>query len=164
MVLTIVTADCCREWQTRRIVYTNDLIFICMENEDIVRDSIPLSEVESVRKQTPHSSSQLFSFSKSHKSLSSVINKSLNEESGIFETKNVLTVSTKIDGYNSGRTYQFHASSEDVCNSIIAHLQKLVAGASRKRKFENSQERVAAVLNSTFVQTILAAAVVAVSP
>ena len=134
-----------------------------MENEDIIRDSIPLSEVESVVKHIPQSGSQMFSFSMSRKRFESVINKALSEESGIFETKHVLTVSTKTDGYNSGRKYQFQASSENVCNSLIAHLQRLVAGASRKRKFENSQERVAAILNSTFFQTMLVAAVVAVS-
>ena len=89
------------------------------------------------------------------------------DDSNIFEVSNSVVVSTELDGYNSGRQYQFHSDSQDVRGRLVAQLRKLAA-ESRKReagktRFHKSQERLGRVVNSIPFQTILALIILAVS-
>ena len=89
------------------------------------------------------------------------------DDSYIFEASNLIVVSTELDGYNSGRQYQFQSDSQGACTCLVQQLSRLAAEARKreagKTKFRNSQGRLARVINSIPFQALLTLIILAVS-
>ena len=87
-------------------------------------------------------------------------------DSNKVKFQNSFQIRTLVDGYNSGRTYYLKASSEDECAEVVKLLRSAAKTARKikeaKTRFEKSQERVRVVYQSTIIQTIVAAMIVAV--
>jgi hypothetical protein len=160
-----------RKWQVRRVVYTRDEIFICFQDEDVIRDMIPLAEVVSVEaegaKEVAELSPHKLSFGKRHNEPASIKQRLVKDDSNLFETSNSMVVSTQLDGYNSGRQYRFQSDSQNACGRLVAQLRKLAAEARKreagKTRFRNSQERLGRVINSIPFQAMLTVIILAVS-
>jgi hypothetical protein len=145
----------------RRIVYTKDEIFICFVGEDIVRDVIPLSEVESViESQEWAESLTISSFSKRTGLKQTPSNSSSKSMSSII-------ISTLLSGYNSGRKYYLKPQSDEVCSALVKDWRLLVQEATEKARgqviFRNSQNVLKRFLNSNPIQGLAAFMIFSVS-
>jgi hypothetical protein len=143
-----------------------------LPDEDIIRDTIPLTEVVSVEAESATSTadSQLSSHSfSSRKRLKSTTTKYKLErdDSHIFEASNLIVVSTELDGYNSGRQYQFQSDTQEACSRLVQQLKRMAAEARKreagKTKFRNSQVRLARIINSIPFQAVITFIILAVS-
>ncbi len=138
----------------RRIVYTKDDMFICFVGEDIVREMIPLSEVESVIETQERVESSSISFSKRVGTLK--------QTPSDLSSKNMgsIVISTLASGYNSGRKYYLKPHSDEECSSLVKDLRLLVQDATRKERgravFRNSQNVLKGFLNSNPIQGLAA--------
>ena len=188
---------CCRSLKPRRLVYSEKALFICFENEEIVRDKILMSQVENIYifdDMTPRPTdddqtfdfpeesiqlpgcfaelessfqtcaSNMVTFVQNRCSLCPKVSSPL--EYGSKEVKDdrtFIVVSTKEDGFNSGRTYYFLCKSEDR-NEIFDELKKIHHQVLIKSRnwFENSQATLIELIDTSFFQRISGVLIIAV--
>jgi hypothetical protein len=137
------------------MVYTNELLVFTRLGNDELADIVPLNEILTVHGLEGELEVDPFK--------NSFIGEQ-NEDADAAEF--ALEIKTILDGYNSGRAYRIRVKSEKDRQSITERLSYLSARererAVSKSRFKQMQDRVAAVINSNFVQRFLAFLIIAV--
>jgi hypothetical protein len=133
-----------REWQIRRIVITKEIIGFARVGENILIDTVPLAEVESIRDMH-----------------------SIDEDVDSAKFLNALMITTIPEGYNSGRTYYLQASSEEHCKRLVTEWLRLATrarfAAEANTKCAESQYVFRKIFDSNSFQLISACLIIAVS-
>jgi hypothetical protein len=152
------------KWSQRRIVYTKDDLYICYVGEDIIRDFIPLAEIDGIQETHEKGDGMAFTTSFARKKPVTRIQKWPSID---LREKNSVIVSTIEDGFNSGRRYYMQLDSINNYTSLIDDLQKLSAEAARiargRALFQQSQIALKRLLDSTPFKYFASFLVVAVS-
>ena len=139
-----------------------------MQDDDIIRDTIPLSEVTNVDADKTVDFQQTFhSFARKRLSnVNATSNSFQGEETDIFGSSNSLIISTKSDGFNSGRKYHFQAASDCDRDTLTSQLKRLARDAKKRvkgrKQFARSQEKVKKLIGSVPCQTALILVIFAV--
>ena len=146
----------CRNWISRRVAYTNEVIAFAKLGEQTLLDAIPLAEVASIE---PMKSAEQKETEKSQ---------SENAFEVAVDNSNAIQIRTKRDGHNAGRKYFLQASSAEELIDILSELRVLsksaIERAEANSKWEKLQERVALIYNSSWFQGIAAFLIIAVRP
>jgi hypothetical protein len=131
-------------WQSRRILYSKDMVYFSAVGGDVVIDVIPIIEIAEVADVTNDENRQYaaeFRREKKEKGFE-----------GVSKFANSLQIVTCPGGYNSGRKYVLQASSAELCTKVIKDLTELSRAsqklAERRSKFQKSQAKVKRVFLS----------------
>ena len=117
-----------QEWQKRRLVCTKSKLYIALLGEDLVRDSIPLSEVSSIEIMRDSSHAPI----QTKKSLrDSFLSKALEREESMMAVS-AFQIRTVADGFNSGRIYYFQVDSKEERDATIEKIRIIADGAKIK--------------------------------
>jgi hypothetical protein len=108
------------EWKPMRAALTKHALCFARENEQILRDKIPLQEILDFRKRhdVPRQTDDDSKIAPKVAKLSSLFDNA--EGSGDIH---MIQIRTKEGGYNSGRTYYFNCEDEETCNAWIRILR-----------------------------------------
>jgi hypothetical protein len=181
-VLSLTFVKIFRKWQTRRLVITKEELYICLLNDDVIRDWIPLSDIEAVSDlqdsvETPRVLSRPNSGSFSSKGTNALKENSANitpshsirDEKYMFLAQsgaNGIVISTIDDGHNSGRKYYIRAGSEEARAAISGEIKKLAKEAKKKLEGKTrilwAQQKIASFMKSSIIQFTLAFMIVMV--
>jgi hypothetical protein len=154
------------------MVITKDDLFICLLEDDIIRDWVPLVEIQSVQNLSDNTEqSNSFSSRKTTPrsliggSANSASSHSLKDEKYLFLAESGIVISTEEDGHNSGRKYYIRTDSEDVRDSVAFEIKKFVKEARTKvrGKIPKWKEAISSFQESWIVQFLSAFVIVAVS-
>ena len=149
----------------RRVVWTKKMIYLTFVREDTVFDSIPLAEIASIQQinepaRNESSTVSLLSTQQPRQSAA----KSADSSQTRFQY--ALQLKTIPDGFNSGRTYNLQAASDEqcrtVCESILRLSRRAREEAAATSSIRRAQARVAAMYESTAFQSGVAVLIIAV--
>ena len=142
------------EWQTRRVIYTREIVAFAYAGDDIMIDSILLTEVESVR--VMERGEQELDFSSRQQTRK--------DEDGPYT--NALVIKTLPDGHNTGRSYYLRATSLELCKEVAAILHRAAKKAKfravAKTSFAKSQFWIRKIYDSAVFTQISASLIIAV--
>jgi hypothetical protein len=146
----------CRNWISRRVAYTNEVIAFAKVGEETLLDAIPLAEVTSIE---PMQSAEQKETEKSTSEVENAFEVAVDNSNGI-------QIRTRKDGHNAGRKYYLQASSEGEFDVILKDLRSLtkiaVERAEASSKWSKLQERVRVVYESSWFQGIAAFLIISV--
>ncbi len=146
----------CRNWISRRVAYTNEVIAFAKVGEETLLDAIPLAEVTSIE---PMQSAEQKETEKSTSEVENAFEVAVDNSNGI-------QIRTRKDGHNAGRKYYLQASSEGEFDVILKDLRSLtkiaVERAEASSKWSKLQERVRVVYESGWFQGIAAFLIISV--
>lgn len=125
------------EWKAMRVALTRDAICIAKVGEKILRERIPLLEVEKVRQSNiapRHEESTLSTRPRNGRVVSSLSSASLLPITTLLdvnasESQHVIEVITTKGGYNCGKIYYLRTNSEEQCATWITALKSTIAVA-----------------------------------
>ena len=141
-----------RDWISRRIAYTNEVIAFAKVGERTLLDAIPLAEVTGIE---PMQISEIMENSEAG-----------NKFEVSVENSNAMQIRTKHGGHNAGRKYYLQASSAQELADILSELRLLTQSAVERAevnsKWSKLQERVRLVYNSRWFQGMAAFLIIAV--
>jgi hypothetical protein len=175
-----------RTWQSRKILWTKEILYFFRARENIPIDLIPLHEILSVsamrdaaHKEHDHNSQEhehtppdeIWTWRKM------VIEKSNESDAGeladdmnpvLSQYEALLQVKTVQQGFNSGRTYYIHADSEHHREQVVQELTKASAKSLARKlaasRFRSSQRYVRAFYESARFQILVGVLILTVSP
>ena len=172
---------CCgifQEWQKRIVVVTKEDLFFALVDDDLIRDRIPLHEIEAVDiMQEPHEIENLLSRyleaqtqGRKHSEVRrpSVSSRKSDRDEDALELMRlkVFQIRTIENGYNAGRPYYVQAESPEDCSEFVADLENYVVVAKRRAngssRFIESQRWAQRVYNSPPFQIIAAILIITV--
>jgi hypothetical protein len=143
-----------RNWISRRVAYTSEVIAFAKVGELTLLDAIPLAEVTSIE---PMQTSDQKDNEKSQ---------SENAFEVAVDNSNAMQIRTKKDGHNAGRKYYLQASSAEELAAILSELRLITKSAVKRAenysKWSKLQERLRVVYNSSWFQGIAALLIIAV--
>jgi uncharacterized protein YfcZ (UPF0381/DUF406 family) len=132
------------------MVYTSRMVAFSRQGNDELTDIIPIKEIITVKEIEVYLSNSFID----------------REDDAGADDACAFEINTLPDGYNSGRSYKMRAASKKSQGTIIEDLTRLSARerekSEAKSKFKKSQDKVAAVVNSNFVQRFLALLIITV--
>ena len=119
------------EWKPMRAALTKSALCLARENEEILRDKIPLHEILDFRKRhdVPRHGDDDDKSGQKVAKLSALFD-SGSENSNLH----MIQIRTKEDGYNSGRTYYFNSNDEESCNAWVRVLRPACDDASIRQR------------------------------
>ena len=173
---TNVTHKLLQEWQQRRVVLTKNSLFFALVDEDLIRDQIPLHEIEDV--EIMHEPTDLedllsrFREGRVRRQLDSRRASSASKKSerdvDLQVTKlKVFQIRTIEDGFNTGRTYYVQTESSKECSIFVQHLKAAAASAVRRAKgstkFQELQNKARRIYECAPFQILAALLIIAVS-
>jgi hypothetical protein len=166
------------EWKPMHVALTKDEVCIARSGDKILRERIPLLEVEKVRQcdcapradESGPTNARLSTISRASRAfsmhsglsgasllpLASLIDASANEGQRIME------VATMKDGYNCGKIYYLKAASEEQCASWIAALKSTIAVARARaapHPLAKYQRRLRHVYRHPWFQSVIAVSI-----
>jgi hypothetical protein len=137
------------EWLPRRVIYTRELVAFANIDEEIMIDSIRLTEIECVRLM--------------ERDDREIQIKSSNPEDSYTKT---FVIKTLADGHNTGRHYYFLANSTEICSEATRILHRAAKKARfravAKSRFARAQFTVRKIYESYLFTHISAALIIAV--
>jgi hypothetical protein len=143
-----------RNWISRRVAYTNEVIAFAKVGEQTLLDAIPLAEVTSIE---PMLNSEQNSTEKSTSESTFEV---------AVENSNAMQIRTIKNGHNAGRKYYLQASSAQELDDLVSELRLLTKSATERAeassKWNKLQERVRLVYNSSWFQGVAALLIIAV--
>jgi hypothetical protein len=136
------------------MVFTSQLLVFTRVGHDELVDIIPLKDILAVNgSETEELGTDPYKFF-------------IDDQDAADDFQPALEIMTMEDGYNSGRAYKIRVVSEKDRRAIIEDLSRFSARerekAVAKSKFKKSQQKLAVLVNSNWVQRILAIFIVAV--
>ncbi len=160
------------------MVYTKEKLFFALIGEDLIRDQIPLHEINKIEvMREPKDLEKLLSragqsgrqsaFGSRRPSASSTLKKSDHEDDfPALTTFRVLQIGTIDGGYNAGRTYYLQTDPPEKASELAQNLKKYVE-AARKRvnghsQFKEMQGKAQRIHDSTPFQALSALLIIAV--
>lgn len=154
----------------RRVVWTKKKIYLTFVSEDSVFDSIPLAEIASIQQinETPRSESAMTGSFTSAQPLTQQPRQTPVKSADSSQTRfqHAFQLKTIPDGFNSGRTYNLQAASDEqcrtVCESILRLSRRAREEAAATSSIRRAQARVAAMYESTAFQSGVAVLIIAV--
>jgi hypothetical protein len=149
----------------RRVVWTKTRIYLTFVSEDTVFDSIPLAEIASIQQINETTRSEASNLNSSQQQPRQSPVKSADSSQTRFQ--HALQLKTISDGFNSGRTYNLQAASDEQCRVVCESLTRLARRAREDAatisSIRRAQARVAAVYESTLFQSGVALLIIAVN-
>jgi hypothetical protein len=155
------------EWKPMQVALTAAGIFMSRPDEDLVRDLIPLCDILEVRKRdmVPGTTSTdkraepapACQGSFRNRRLSTLVDSDEKLQPDLY----MLQILTIENGYNSGRTYNLNAQSEEMCSSWIQAIRLASDKAILLQKagpglFQRSRYRLGQFYRSITAQSIVA--------
>jgi hypothetical protein len=143
-----------RQWQARRVAYTDEVIAFAKVGEETLLDAIPLVEVISIE------TMQTSEHKDTEKSLSE------NTFEVAVDISNAIQIRTKKDGYNAGRKYCLKVSSDQELADLLSELRSLTKSAAERAeansKWTKMQEKARFFYNSSMFQAFATFLIIAV--
>jgi hypothetical protein len=139
-------------WNTRKVVWSHDLVQFYRQKDGAVVDAIPLSEVELVQEMNDDALS--------------VQTESERKSETSKKKYHTFQIKTVFDGYNSGRSYYLRTKPDAESSRIVPHLRDS-SEAARKRavvlsRFKQAQKAVRLFHDSIFFQIAVCLLIVTV--
>jgi hypothetical protein len=145
-----------RNWISRRVAYTNEVIAFAKVGEDTLLDAIPLAEVTSIE---PMQSAEQKDTEKSASEVENAFEVAVDNSNGI-------QIRTTKSGHNAGRKYYLQASSTEEFVNILSDLRTLtkiaISKAEASSKWSKLQEGVRVIYESSWFQGIAAFLIISV--
>ena len=120
----------CRDWKPRRLVITKNIIAFSLTDDTTMIDQIPLHEVQAVQDMDPNFDKEIKDTKQKQNIKNGKINMHDMEES--IQFANSIQISTKHDGFNSGRAYCLRSDSESQSRELANTISRL-ANAAKER-------------------------------
>jgi hypothetical protein len=143
-----------RNWQSRRVAFTNEVIAIARVGEQTLLDAIPLAEVTNIE------TMQNLEHRDNEKSLSE------NTFEVAVDNSHAFQIRTTKEGYNAGRKYYLQASSDHEMEEVVRELQSLsriaIERAEAISKWTKLRERVRLFYHSSRFQALATFLIIAV--
>jgi hypothetical protein len=153
---------------TRRMVLTKKDLFLGLEEQDEIRDRIPLHEIDEVSfKQDREADGDGAEAIKTPSDFG-ISGPRQATRGGLQKVKTVSTyrffngfqIETVKDGFNSGRAYHAQAETKEECNLVVTTLKKYARLAKQANlnanRFERSQKLMLRLYSSFFFQALSA--------
>jgi hypothetical protein len=145
-----------RNWISRRVAYTHEVIAFAKVGEETLLDAIPLAEVTSIE---PMQSAEQKDVETSASDVENAFEVAVDYSNGI-------QIRTMNSGHNAGRKYYLQASSTEELVNILSELRSLtkvaVDRAEASSKWSKLQERVRVMYESSWFQGIAALLIISV--
>jgi hypothetical protein len=150
------------------MVVTRHDLFLGLEDQDEIRDHIPLHEVDVVSLKQDRDSDgdgaeaikTNLDFEVSDKRTKNRVELKKVKTVTTFRFFNGFQIETVQNGFNSGRVYHAQADTKEECNLIVTTLKKYVKLARQAdrnaNRFERSQKLMLQMYNSFVFQTVSA--------
>jgi hypothetical protein len=140
----------CRTWQSRRVLYTRDVIAFARLDEDVLLDAIPLAEVTGIDSMQEVDQNDI----------------SKNNFEAAVDFTHAFQIRTKRDGYNAGRKYFVQANSDQELAQLVAEISRVAKVAAEREaarsKWERMQKKVQKIYNHSWFQGVAAFLIIAV--
>jgi hypothetical protein len=141
-----------RSWQSRRVVYSRDVIAFARLDEDVLLDAIPLAEVIGIDSMQEVDQNDI----------------SKNNFEASVDFTHAFQIRTKRDGYNAGRKYFVQANSDQELAQLVAEISRVAKVAAEREaersKWERMQKKVQKIYNHSWFQGVAAFLIIAVLP
>jgi hypothetical protein len=153
---------------SRRLVLTKKDLFLGLEEQDEIRDHIPLHEIEEVSLKQDRendgdgaeTNKTVLDFEIAGRSQSTRVGLKKVESMATYRFFNGFQIETVMNGFNSGRAYHAQAETKEECNLLVTTLKKYVKSARQAdrnaSRFERSQKMMLRLHNSFPYQTLCA--------
>jgi hypothetical protein len=160
------------EWKPMRVALTEDAVCIARIGEKILRERIPLLEIETIRQcsgaqrsdESVPTTAHPNTFVRLTRGVSSlsganIFSMSLLLDANMNDRQHIIEVITKKNGYNCGKSYYLKAASEEKCASWIAALKsttKVARARAVPHPLAKYQRWLRTVYRHPWFQTVVA--------
>ncbi len=139
-----------RTWQSRRVVYTKDVIAFSRLEEDVLLEAVPLADVTGIDTMKDVDQNDI----------------SKNNFESAVDFTHAFQIRTKKDGFNAGRKYFIQASSEEELTQLVTEISHVANAAvereAARSRWERMQSKAREFYNNSWFQGVAAFLIVAV--